>query len=342
MGILFWVGFVLSVIFIFFVSRRYNFPALPSIFSHALGFLVSASISSLIFSFMVGESSWLFSDVSSLLGGGLGWSVIVFATITTSLKPIREKVEGEISSYKSKLAQHHSMMRVFRTMFGLGLISVIVGSFCASIVNQFAFFMYGFVGLNFEMIPDSIFWMLRIPYILVSMGIAYLIFWIILGRKKSGTKYEQLPETQFDSATTQLPPVKLWSSRFIGFASFFLGFPSGIALSAINWNRMGLNKKVVFHVAVGVIGIFALVIILLLLPGNRGRGLAGLVNFGMLYYLYSQTKKDTEVFKANNHIVENAHWFGGCLISLLMVGLYFFLAFLVVMVLMFLGIPIPE
>ena len=291
---------------------------------------------------MVGESSWLFSDVSSLLGGGLGWSVIVFATITTSLKPIREKVEGEISSYKSKLAQHHSMMRVFRTMFGLGLISVIVGSFCASIVNQFAFFMYGFVGLNFEMIPDSIFWMLRIPYILVSMGIAYLIFWIILGRKKSGTKYEQLPETQFDSATTQLPPVKLWSSRFIGFASFFLGFPSGIALSAINWNRMGLNKKVVFHVAVGVIGIFALVIILLLLPGNRGRGLAGLVNFGMLYYLYSQTKKDTEVFKANNHVVENAHWFGGCLISLLMVGLYFFLAFLVVMVLMFLGIPIPE
>lgn len=342
MLILFLLGLVFSVIFIFFVSIRYKFPALPSILSHVVGFFVSALISSLIFSFMVSEPSFIFSDIRGPLGGGLSWTVVVFTAITTLLKPDREKVKEETTSYKSKLAHHHSTMQVFRTMFGFGLLSVCIGSFFASVTDLLAFVMYGVIWGETEIIPDSFIWMVRIIYILANVGISYFVFWFFLGRKKSRNNFELLPETQNESSAPQSLPVKLWTPRFIGFATFFLGFPGGIALSALNWYRMGLNKKVTLHIVIGAIGAFALVIILLLLPGNQGRGIGVLVNFGMLYYLYNQTKKDIEEFKANNHEVENAHWFGGCMISLLMIGLYFILALVAVIILDTFGFSILE
>jgi cyanate permease len=227
-------------------------------------------------------------------------------------------------------------------MYGLGSLSVIIGSLCALIVHFFAFVMYGFIGIDLEMIPDRFVWVFRIPYILASMGVAYFIAWIYLGRKKSGVKFEPASKTQFDTATPQFSAVKLWTPNTIGFYTVFFGFPSGILLSSINWIRMGLNKKALYHLVAGLVGIFAIITILLIIPGNLGRGISGLINIGMAVYLNSQIKKDIAFFISNNREIQNAHWSWCCLISLLMVGFYFLLAMIVVMVLMFLGIPIPE
>jgi hypothetical protein len=53
-------------------------------------------------------------------------------------------------------------------------------------------------------------------------------------------------------------------------------------------------------------------------------------------------RRDIEVFRADNHEVENAHWFGDCFISLLKVGLYFVMAGVAVLILDVFGVPILE
>src|SRR6266446_5049293 len=132
---------------------------------------------------------------------------------------------------------------------------------------------------------------------------------------------EQFSSTPIEPSAP-LPPVKLWTPRLIGFSSFFFGFPAGIVLASINWMRMGLTNKAIIHLAGGAVGALVFVILLLLLPQTVGNGLGFLTNIGMVYYLRNQTKNDIEKFKASSREVQNAHWFGGCLIGFVLLGLF--------------------
>ncbi len=137
------------------------------------------------------------------------------------------------------------------------------------------------------------------------------------------------------------PPVKLWTPRAIGYITFFLGFPGGLGLAALNWMRMGLKKKVLTHLLAGAAAapVFA---VLLLLPANTGRLLAFAVNIGVLFYLKKQMEKDIEAFRAGEREVQSAHWSGGCLIGLVMSGLFLSLTVVVAFLLTLIGVPIPE
>ena len=153
---------------------------------------------------------------------------------------------------------------------------------------------------------------------------------------------DQLSATPAQPLAPQSPPAKLWTPRAVGYITFFLGFPGGLVMAARNWMRMGLTNKAITHLVAGGVGILAFVILFLILPGNVGSVLGFAVNIGMLFYLQNQTRKDIAAFIANNHEVQNAHWFSGCLIGLVTIVLWIPLVFVVGFFLELLGVPIPE
>jgi len=153
---------------------------------------------------------------------------------------------------------------------------------------------------------------------------------------------DQLPATPVQPSMPSFPPVKLWTPRAVGYTAFFLGFPGGIVLATLNWMRMGLTNKAIAHLVGGAVGLLVFVILLVLLPGSIGTWFGLLVNFGVLFYLQNQTKKDIAAFQANNREVQNAHWLGGCLIGLVMLGLFFALVFVITFFLALVGVPISE
>jgi tetratricopeptide (TPR) repeat protein len=108
--------------------------------------------------------------------------------------------------------------------------------------------------------------------------------------------------------------LKLWTPSAISLMTFFLGFPSGIALASINWIRMGMKGKAVAHVAGGVVGI----LVLILFPDNLGRLLGLVINIGYTAYLRQQMKDDIATITHAN--VQYAHWFSGFLISMATLG----------------------
>ena len=137
-------------------------------------------------------------------------------------------------------------------------------------------------------------------------------------------------------------PIKLWTPTTIGVLTFFFMFPSGILLASINWLRMGLSRKAVYHLLVGFFGTIAFVMMLPFIPGNRARGLVYLVNFGIAYYLSQQIKKDIGNINQANQEIQDIHWFKGFLISLLMYGFYVILVFVVLIIFDTLGISTVE
>ena len=137
------------------------------------------------------------------------------------------------------------------------------------------------------------------------------------------------------------PSVKLWTPGFIAAVTFLLGFPAGIVLSAINWMRMKMNDKAVYHLIAGAAGAIILIAILIFTPGTVGRLLALVINIGILLYLQRQMNKDINVFQAANR-VETAGWPGGCLIGIGIAVLYFGFTFVLIILLVMLGVPIPE
>lgn len=106
------------------------------------------------------------------------------------------------------------------------------------------------------------------------------------------------------------PTIKLWTPTVIGVVTFFLGFPCGITLAAINWIKMGLRGKALAHILGGIAGIG----LILMLPENATRLLGLVINIGAMSYLRQQMKVDIEGIQ--NASVQPAHWFGGCLASL--------------------------
>ena len=113
-------------------------------------------------------------------------------------------------------------------------------------------------------------------------------------------------------------PLKLWSGWEVGWIAFLLGFPGGLALAARNGFRMGRRYLAAGYLAAGGVG-FAL---LILLPDSAGRGLAALLNIGLPFYLYRQTKSDIASLEAADRPVKTASWIGGIATSLAATALF--------------------
>jgi len=152
---------------------------------------------------------------------------------------------------------------------------------------------------------------------------------------------QQISDLSAQSPVADAPSVKLWTPGLIGGVTFFLGFPAGIVLASINWFRMKMNEKAIIHLVVGAVGTIIFLAILIITPGTTGRLLALAINLGVLFYLRWGMAKDMDVFQTANR-VEKAGWPGGCLIGLGVVVLYFMFAFFFGVVLVLLGVPIPD
>jgi hypothetical protein len=145
---------------------------------------------------------------------------------------------------------------------------------------------------------------------------------------------------------SSLLPVKLWTVQVISSATFFLGFPAGIVLASINWMRMNLKNKALTYLVAGAVGMFVFSFLVIVLPQGVGTILGLLANFGTLYLLQKAMKADIERFKADNNVVQNANGFGGCLIGLIMLalffGVFFVMAFGIGVLSQILGVTIPQ
>jgi tetratricopeptide (TPR) repeat protein len=132
------------------------------------------------------------------------------------------------------------------------------------------------------------------------------------------------------------PILKLWTPNAISFMTFFLGFPSGIALASINWIRMGMKGKALAHIAGGVVGI----LLFSLLPDNLGALLGLVINIGYTAYLRQQMQYDIATMTDAN--VQNAHWVSGFLISIAILGILAIVVVVLAAVQVFITGQLPD
>jgi len=160
------------------------------------------------------------------------------------------------------------------------------------------------------------------------------------------TMFDQSSNASVQMPSNPIPPIKLWTPRFVAGVSFLLGFPAGIVLASINWFRMDMKNRALTFLLGGAAGIVFLTLATIFLPGDTERPILILVNIGVLIFLYNKVKNDIEDFKSTNSSTENASELGGCLIGLVTLGLYLVLAFgigfFIAIVFSILGIPIPS
>jgi|WetSurMetagenome_2_1015567.scaffolds.fasta_scaffold194402_2 hypothetical protein len=152
---------------------------------------------------------------------------------------------------------------------------------------------------------------------------------------------EQITGLSSQPSVAPTQTVKLWTPGFIAGVTFFLAFPAGIVLASINWLRMKMMNKAIIHLFAGAIGTIIFMTALLMAPGNAGRLIAIVSNLAVLFYLRWQMEKDINVFQATSR-VEKAGWPGGCLIGVGVVVLYFMFGFVFTVVLVLLGVPMPD
>ena len=140
------------------------------------------------------------------------------------------------------------------------------------------------------------------------------------------------------------PPVKLWTGRFIMIITFLAGFPAGMALAFINWQRMGRTGKARTHLIATCAGGLLLIIFLLLLPSEVARRVAFTVTLTTMFYLNGQMTADIKEFKATHTegSRKKAHWFSGCLIGLSALLLFLALSFIIHFFLLFIGLPVNS
>lgn len=116
------------------------------------------------------------------------------------------------------------------------------------------------------------------------------------------------------------PTIKLWTPNTIGTLTFFLGFPAGIVLAAINWIKMGMTRKIIPHIFIGIAGIVAIIF----LPDNLGRIVGLALSWGYIAFFRKQMKNDIE--KLEHFDVHNARWYSGFFISIGLYGIVFAMA----------------
>lgn len=113
------------------------------------------------------------------------------------------------------------------------------------------------------------------------------------------------------------PTIKLWTPNTISTFTFFLGFPAGIVLAAINWIKMGMTRKIIPHIFIGIAGVVALIY----LPDNQGRIVGLALSWGYIAFFRQQMKSDIE--KLERFEVQNARWYSGFFISIGLYGIVF-------------------
>jgi tetratricopeptide (TPR) repeat protein len=111
------------------------------------------------------------------------------------------------------------------------------------------------------------------------------------------------------------PTIKLWTPNTIGALTFFLGFPAGIALATINWKKMGMTRKVIPHILLGIVGIAALILV----PDNIGRIIGLTLTWGYIAFVRKEMKSDIE--KLDGFNVQNAPWYSGFFTSVALYGI---------------------
>ncbi|MFL5646237.1 MAG: hypothetical protein ACJ78L_12865 [Chloroflexota bacterium] len=92
--------------------------------------------------------------------------------------------------------------------------------------------------------------------------------------------------------------VALWSPGGIGIASFLLGFPGGLVLAALNWQRMGRPAKAIVHVIAGIAAMWALVFT----PTLASAGLV--IGIVVAFYLYRVQRTDQAALLAAGRVTE--------------------------------------
>jgi hypothetical protein len=113
-------------------------------------------------------------------------------------------------------------------------------------------------------------------------------------------------------------PLTLWSGWQVGWIAFLLGFPGGLALAARNGSRMGRRYWAAIHLAAAALGMA----VITLTPDSVFRGLAGLLNIVLPFYLYRQTESDIALLEAADRPVRTASWASGILTSLAATALF--------------------
>jgi len=121
------------------------------------------------------------------------------------------------------------------------------------------------------------------------------------------------------------PTIKLWTPNTIGVLTFFLGFPAGITLATINWIKMGMTRKVIPHIFIGIAGIVAVIF----LPDTPGRIVGLTLTWGYIAFFRQQMKSDME--KLDRFDVRKARWYSGFLMSVALYGIVFMGAFVLIM-----------
>ena len=146
-----------------------------------------------------------------------------------------------------------------------------------------------------------------------------------------------MEDTPLASESEQLS-LELWTPAMVGWITFLLGFPSGVLLACLNWQRMGLKNKARLHALLTVLGIVVLTSVIL--TSSTAIGFAGLIaNLFVVFYLRNETASDTQLFEATGYEIKEANTSLGCLLSLLGILVFVVAVFLVSMVFALLGLP---
>lgn len=119
------------------------------------------------------------------------------------------------------------------------------------------------------------------------------------------------------SAQTTSMAVRLWTTPVISLTTFFLGFPGGTVISAINWIRMGRKNKAIVHLLLAAVGLPIFAIAVFALPEGLAQCAGVAINILILFYLQSQMHDAIQTFRDGNRQVEKANWLAGLLIALL-------------------------
>ncbi len=144
------------------------------------------------------------------------------------------------------------------------------------------------------------------------------------------------------TATSSVRSIKLWTATQVGVMTFFLGFPSGIALASINWLRMGLKSKALKYLVGGLAGCIAVILLGVFMPGTIGWVITLLGNLGVMFHLRKQTAVDIQRFTPADTVVQKASWLSGLLVGILALGAAFAWGFVIAFILVILGVIGPP
>lgn len=64
---------------------------------------------------------------------------------------------------------------------------------------------------------------------------------------------------EIDKQVSETNHVSGWSPKTIGWLTLFFGFPNGLILAGINWVRLGLVNRGVFHLLMGMFSVVFIV-----------------------------------------------------------------------------------